>query len=190
MNCYYHTERKAVIQCKNCKKGLCSDCCHLFKSNLCMDCEKEMATKNIVKAIATILVSVILAVISYIVFINMEHIKNEFIYGIVSFVKDFYDNVVTIFEYIRIDITDEFKNNLSLILSVYFLSSVPWGYYCLSKLTGCFSGGILGIIILLYFKILISCFIGPIVMPISIIILIKSIIKSRKKLSDISKQEE
>ncbi len=191
MNCYYHTKENAVLHCKKCNKELCYDCYSMFKSHFCMDCEKEAATKNLIKSIATILVSIILAIITYVVFNKMEFIKNEFVYDVLSLIREFYNTIVTIFDYVGIKITDDLKNNLSMILCIYFLSSVPFGYYCLSKLSGySISGSILAIIIFLYFKILISCFIGPIVMPVAIIISIVSTIKNIKRLSVAEKQEK
>ena len=40
MNCYKHNNKNAVSQCKNCEKGLCSDCLNNNENNdgLCLSC--------------------------------------------------------------------------------------------------------------------------------------------------------
>lgn len=162
----------------------------MFKSGLCIDCEKETARKNITKSITTISISVILAAIAYILFKKIDYIGNEHIYDFLNIIRVFFDKFVTIFDYLGIKVTDSLKNNLSMILCIYFLSSIPFGYYFLSKITNySVTGGILGIIIYIYIKFVIVCFISPIVMPITIIFSIVSLIKSKKRLSAAIKQE-
>lgn len=151
---------------------------------------KKTATKNIMKSIITILISIILTMVAYILFKKIDYIENEYIYDTLDLIRIFFNTFVTIFDYLGIKIADDLKNNLSMILCIYFISSIPFGYYFFSKLTGySVSGSILGIMIYLYIKFVIACFIGPIVMPIAIIISIVSVIKGKKRLSAAIKQE-
>lgn len=196
MNCYYHTDKKAVIQCKKCSKGLCSDCSQLFKSNLCMDCEKEDATKSMVKSIILLLSGLVIPVLLYFLFDNASFFGKDF-NEFVTISKDVskglleFPNIVSAeIGNENIIIPEELINKLALYLLVYVFSSIPFGWYLLNRLSShSLSGSIIVLIIIVVIKFEISCIIGPIVMPIAIIVSIASIVKSRKRLSEVAIQE-
>lgn len=46
MKCFNHYEKDAVIQCKDCSKGLCPECCSKYNTLLCEECELKRVTKE------------------------------------------------------------------------------------------------------------------------------------------------
>lgn len=50
MKCYEHPEIDAVIQCRNCSKGLCKSCAEKFNSPLCSICAQQIITEEVAKA--------------------------------------------------------------------------------------------------------------------------------------------
>ena len=42
MNCFYHPETPAVVQCKKCKKGICKSCVAHQKLMVCKPCLREI----------------------------------------------------------------------------------------------------------------------------------------------------
>lgn len=161
MHCYYHTKREAMLRCSACGKEICKNCFSLFKSHRCLDCEKETTIKALMKSLATLIISTTVAVGACFVFKNLNSIKNEFIYDGANLIYEFFGVIVYLLEYIGIEMSETVKHSLIVTVSIYFLSSVPWGYYALSKASNkTFSGSILVILILLYIKILLSCLVG------------------------------
>lgn len=41
MNCYNHIELVAVSTCRDCQKGLCSECSHKYESPICTQCNMK-----------------------------------------------------------------------------------------------------------------------------------------------------
>lgn len=191
MNCFYHAKRSAVARCENCGREICRECYNSFKSHFCLDCERISARKKLNKSIITILISVILGTIAFLVFKYIDSIENEFVYDTFSLINTFFDTFIKIFDYAGIHITDDVKQSLSMFLCVYFLASVPFGYYALNKISGSITPlSILAIIIVVYIKVVISCFIGPFVMPFAFVISIISFIKNSKELYEVSKRKK
>lgn len=191
MKCFYHANRSAVARCENCGREMCQECYNTFKSHLCPDCEGVSARKKLIKSVLTILISAILGTVAFLVFRYMDSIENEFVYDTLSLINTFFDTFIRIFDYAGIHITDDVRQSLIMFLCVYFLASVPFGYYALNKISRNITPlSILAIIIIVYIKVVISCFIGPFVMPIAFIISVISIIKNFKKLYEISKRKK
>lgn len=197
MNCYYHTDRNAVIQCKKCGKGLCSDCSHLFKSNLCMDCEKEDIIKKLIISIVMVISGIIIPIVLYFLFENASEIGgtlNEFVNAFYPVARGYleFPNIASAeIGNGNIVIPEELINTLAPYLLVYIFSSIPFGWYLLNKIPLLsLSRNIIVIAIIAIIKFEISFFLGPIVMPFVVIALIISINKNRKRLLDISVQEK
>lgn len=191
MKCFYHANRSAVARCKNCGREMCMECYNSFKSHFCLYCERISASKKLFKSIITILISVILGTIAFLVFRYIDSIENEFVYDTLSLINTVFDTFIKIFDYTGIHIADDVKQNLLMFLCVYFLTSVPFGYYALNKISRNITPlSILAIIIIVYIKVVISCFIGPFVMPFAFVISIISFIKNSKELYEISKRKK
>lgn len=169
---------------------MCQECYNTFKSHFCPDCESVSARKKLIKSVFTILISVILGTIAFLVFRYIDSIENEFVYDTLSLINTVFDTFIKIFDYTGIHIADDVKQSLLMFLCVYFLASVPFGYYALNKISSSITPlSILAIIIVVYIKVIISCFIGPFVMPFAFVISIISFIKNSKKSYEISKRK-
>lgn len=197
MNCYYHTKKDAVLHCQKCNKELCYDCYSMFKSHFCMDCEKETLIKKLTKSAVLLISAIIIPIILYFLYINAVRIGNSFN----EFVNAFYDVAKGLLGFPniasaeigdgKIIISEELIIKLAPYLLIYIFSSIPFGWYLLSKLfSHSLSGSIIVIAFIAIIKFEISFFIGPFVTPIVIIVLIVSLIKNSNQLIYISKQEK
>lgn len=134
--------------------------------------KSELATERILKASATIIISIILSVVAY--FVLTKYSDKLFFPHIIA-VSNGAIEAISDFAINKLNMSLKFleNENLYLALQVYWVASFPFGYYFLTKLMGI---GLLAAII----KLILSAFISPIIMPIALIISIINIIRSAK----------
>lgn len=183
MNCYYHRNTQAVMFCKSCGKPICNKCDKKFHS-FCLECLIDKATAKISKSIGLFAISAGIAFVAYEVFTNItDKESSAYIWLFLDMIYQFADIIfeiakITLNGLFNISISDNMTEKMYILSRVYMLSSIPWGYHVLNKIFRLSGGSIIVIIIVVMLKYLISVFLGPIVMPIYIIVALISFIKN------------
>lgn len=144
----------------------------------------EQAVEDLIKAIATIILSIIFGIAAHIILTKYAD-KTTVFSILIDLSSGAMDDVLKILsEKITIisPIADTIATNKEMYygLQVYWLSSMPFGYYTISKIFGFgyFSILIIGL------KLVATAILSPIIMPIALIIAIISIIRNAKILAD------
>lgn len=181
MNCDYHTNTKATFLCPKCKKPICTQCHSLFKSHLCIDCEKDAAFNKISKSILMFVISIALGVAAYFVFTKIKS-NGSFIYAAtLGVIYEAFDDIIKFMQDVvaEHDLPFLFINNeeFCLGLKIYCLACLPWGYYALSKV-GRIDGDLIVMLVLFVLKLLVSAVIGPFIMPVVLIVSLVSFAKN------------
>lgn len=177
MNCSYHINKNAVSNCKICNKPICEECNNIFKNDLCIECAKNKAINKLAKGFMVLLISILLIIVSINILKKVDstdysNIFSAIINGTQSTAQNFLEWIKETLQQRNIVMSKSTEKNISVFLNVYWLASLPWGYYILSKIFR-----ISGILVILL-KLGFSTIVGPIVMPIALIIFIVSIIKN------------
>lgn len=210
MNCCYHPDYPAVTQC-SCGKGLCNYCSNLIDPNMCLDCSKAKIINSIIKAVVTLLFSIIVAVLAVVSYnlvikgtITNEYVRLIFILPM-DFSSGFLDELLKFLFMHDITFSATAIDSFKVFFMVYWIASVPWGIYVLSVLkskisetsTEVLSTDLIGGLITLVFKIwfigikfVIAILIGPIIMPIAVIVSVVRVIRNIIKLIRCSKLEK
>ncbi len=135
MKCFYHNETDATCICVDCGKALCSPCGSISKQPRCADCMTESNQKE----------------------------YNSFLYTLI--VSAFFFVITAVILFFTIGVP-AFRSPLWWLLMV-VIATIPWGWRFLNSLFPVFffTTSIIGMLIYLIFKALLSIFAGIVVMP-------------------------
>lgn len=148
---------------------------------------EEKLTKKLAKSVGIVLVSIVLTIVAYFILTKFSDVI--FLSDIVDISGGAIEEVAS-FAKEKLNWSMSFLENKSIYfaLQLYWVASIPFGYYCLSKIFRITAISLFGLI-LLVLKVLASAFVGPVVFPVAFIIAIVNIFIYGKQLNRIKQKD-
>lgn len=135
-----------------------------------MESKEDKALSKLLKAIGTIIISIVFAILAY--FVLKRFADKLILSDIVDVSNGAIETISNLAkEKLNLELGFLQNQNFYFALQIYWVASFPFGYYLLTKLMGI---GLITAII----KLVLSAFISPIIMPIALIVSIVNIVKA------------
>lgn len=135
-----------------------------------MESKEDKALSKLLKAIGTIIISIVFAILAY--FVLTRFADKLILSDIVDVSNGAIETISNLAkEKLNLELGFFQNQNFYFALQIYWVASFPFGYYLLTKLMGI---GLITAII----KLVLSAFISPIIMPIALIVSIVNIVKA------------
>lgn len=135
-----------------------------------MESKEDKALSKLLKAIGTIIISIVFAILAY--FVLTKFADKLILSDIVDVSNGAIETISNLAkEKLNLELGFLQNQNFYFALQIYWVASFPFGYYLLTKLMGI---GLITAII----KLVLSAFISPIIMPIALIVSIVNIVKA------------
>lgn len=135
-----------------------------------MESKEDKALSKLLKAIGTIIISIVFAILAY--FVLTRFADKLILSDIVDVSNGAIETISNLAkEKLNLELGFLQNQNFYFALQIYWVASFPFGYYLLTKLMGI---GLITAII----KLVLSAFISPIIMPIALIVSIVNIVKA------------
>lgn len=135
-----------------------------------MESKEDKALSKLLKAIGTIIISIVFAILAY--FVLTRFADKLILSDIVDVSNGAIETISNLAkEKLNLELGFLQNQNFYFALQIYWIASFPFGYYLLTKIMGI---GLITAII----KLVLSAFISPIIMPIALIVSIVNIVKA------------
>lgn len=152
MKCYYHEDRDAVAQCNVCGKGLCKECADMSNPPICRDCCSEIEVNVKDEAKKLIIRSILLFILGG-------------IFGVVLIISTKSPDTGFMSAF--------FNALISLVVMGWIFAGFPCAWTRLSKIFSKFTAiliiPILGWLLIFMIKMLLSCYVAFVALPIDLI---------------------
>lgn len=80
LNCFFHQEKKAVVQCNICGKGLCRPCVINYRYPICLSCYHSLLSQNLRSTVFFLALCIVLFIVGYKYLVDEIH-NNRFFNG-------------------------------------------------------------------------------------------------------------
>lgn len=146
MKCYYHETRDAVAQCNRCGKLICKECAEKRDPPICPDCAKTEEAKNKRSMKITVMLSAALGLEGLAV-------------GVFP--------ILSLFTQGNFSLGGFLMNLLLTALIAFVMAGIPFGWRYLNKITSkmFLFLPVIGWVIYLYLKLILSVFAGIYALP-------------------------
>ena len=135
-----------------------------------MESKVDKALGKLLKAIGTIIISIVFAILAY--FVLTRFADKLILSDIVDVSNGAIETISNLAkEKLNLELGFLQNQNFYFALQIYWIASFPFGYYLLTKIMGI---GLITAII----KLVLSAFISPIIMPIALVVSIVNIVKA------------
>lgn len=135
-----------------------------------MESKEDKALSKLLKAIGTIIISIVFAILAY--FVLTRFADKLILSDIVDVSNGAIETISNLAkEKLNLELGFLQNQNFYFALQIYWIASFPFGYYLLTKIMGI---GLITAII----KLVLSAFISPIIMPIALVVSIVNIVKA------------
>lgn len=135
-----------------------------------MESKEDKALSKLLKAIGTIIISIVFAILAY--FVLTRFADKLILSDIVDVSNGAIETISNLAkEKLNLELGFLQNQNFYFALQIYWIASFPFGYYLLTKIMGI---GLITAII----KLVLSSFISPIIMPIALVVSIVNIVKA------------
>lgn len=135
-----------------------------------MESKEDKALSKLLKAIGTIIISIVFAILAY--FVLTRFADKLILSDIVDVSNGAIETISNLAkEKLNLELGFLQNQNFYFALQIYWIASFPFGYYLLTKIMG------IGLITA-NIKLVLSAFISPIIMPIALVVSIVNIVKA------------